>query len=52
MPFLRNFQPGVLLDLAGLQGDTGGVKAQALSGPIGNELRGVESSRHSVQGMR
>ena len=27
MPFLCNFKPRVLLDLAGLQGDFGGVQA-------------------------
>ncbi len=52
MPVFRNFQPRVLLDRAGLQCEVGGVEAENLFGPNGNQLGGVESPRHSPQGTR
>ena len=50
MPFSRNFQPRVLLDLARLQGDAGDVKARILPGLNVNQLGGIESPLHTVQG--
>ena len=50
MPISRNFQPGVLLDLARLQGDVGDVKARIFSDSNGNQLGGVESRFHALEG--
>lgn len=52
MPFICNFQPCVLLDLAWLQCDVGGVQAGKSSGLNVNQLGGVESSPHSLQCAR
>jgi hypothetical protein len=49
MPILCNFQPCELLDLAGLHSDSGYVEAQNFFELNVNQLRGVESSRHSIQ---
>ena len=50
MPVLCNFQPCELLDLAGRHGNAGNVKAQYFLEIYVNQLRGVESRRHSIQG--
>jgi hypothetical protein len=50
MPVLRNLQPCELLDLAGLNSNAGNVKAEYFFGLNVNQLRGVESPRHSIQG--
>ena len=50
MPVLCNFQPCELLDLAGLHRNVGDVEAQNLFQLNVNQLRGVESRRHSIQG--
>lgn len=50
MPVSGNFQPGVLLDLARLQGDAGDVKARIFLGLNVHQLGGIESPPHSVQG--
>jgi len=52
MPFFGNFQPRVLLDLAGLQCDVGGVQAGKSAGLNIDQLGGVKSSRHSLQRAR
>jgi len=52
MPFFGNFQPRVLLDLAGLQSDVGGVQAGKSVGLNVNQLGGVEPSRHPPQSAR
>ena len=52
MPFICNFQPCVLLDLARLQCDVGGVQAGESAGLNVNQLGGVESSSHSLQRAR
>jgi hypothetical protein len=50
MPVLCNFQPCELLDLAGLHRNASDVETQNLFQLNINQLRGVESPRHSIQG--
>lgn len=49
MPFFRNLQPRVLLDLAGLQCHVGRVQAGESAGLNVDQLGGVEPSRYSIQ---
>lgn len=52
MPFFCNFQPRVVLNLAGLQCDVSGVQAGKFAGLNVNQFRGVESSCHSLESTR